>query len=229
MTSATREIEFKFAVKSRQAFADLLDHLELPSSLLDKGITQINHFFDSTNCCLHQRHFVIRLREENNRYLLTIKGEQDSDAVADSILTSRIEEEAILTAASAQALLDGSASPRQVIRDSFTNRAAALLDMIDSACYQQKLVHIGEFRNVRIHLPPVSLPVANAGEKLEFELDTSTFPDGSNEYEIEIEISEHSDAASIEAALKALFQQANIDWHSAPSKAERFFAALHSA
>ena len=98
--------------------------------------------------------------------------------------------------------------------------------MINTACNDQGLVHVGEFSNVRIHLQAVILPGADTGDKLEFELDTSTFPDGSIEHEIEVEIAEHTDAALVESALVELFQQAGIEWHSAPSKAERFFATL---
>ena len=97
--------------------------------------------------------------------------------------------------------------------------------MINAACIDQDLVHIGKFNNVRIHLPPVTIPVANSSEKLVFELDTSTFPDGNIEHELEIEITEHSNAADIEAALIELLHQAGIEWHAAPSKAERFFAS----
>ena len=98
--------------------------------------------------------------------------------------------------------------------------------MINTACDDQGLVHVGEFSNIRIRLPAVILPGANSSDKLEFELDTSTFPDGSIDHEIEVEIAEHTDAALVESTLIELFQQAGIKWHSAPSKAARFFAAL---
>jgi uncharacterized protein YjbK len=226
MKSAGREIEFKFAVNDKQAFEQLIDYLDLPGSVLDNGVTQTNHFFDSPACCLHRHHFVIRLREENNSYILTIKGEQQAEQAENSVLTDRIEEEARLPQESARALLTGEVSPQQIINDHFNSKAASLLTMIETACDQQKLVHIGDFRNVRIHLPPVILPVGNGDERLEFELDSSTFPDGRVDYEIEIEISGQSDAGGIEAALKEMFRQAGIEWHAASSKAVRFFAAI---
>ncbi len=226
MTPHSTEIEFKFAVSGRQAFADLLHYLQLPGSLLDSGITQTNHFFDSPSLCLRENHFVIRIREAGGINTLTIKGEQQSQEIGSEFLTRRIEEEADIPREAADDLLRGEITPQQAISDHFKSRSAALLEMLDNACNDQKLVHIGKFNNLRIHLPPVSLQVENASETVSFELDTSTFPDGNINYEIEVEITAHSDAAGIEAALIDLFQRAGIKWHSAQSKAVRFFAAL---
>jgi len=221
-----REIEFKFGVHSRRAFEQLVAHLGLPESLLTEGVTQVNHFFDSQTRCLHKKHFVIRLREEKEKNILTVKGEQAIQQQGTSVLSDRVEEEVAIPRQAAEDLLHGRISPQQAISDHFKNRSASIMQMIKTACNDQNLVHIGEFSNVRIHLPPVMLAVANTSEKLEFELDTSTFPDGSVEYELEIEITEHNNAASIEAALVELLQQAGIEWHPAASKAERFFATL---
>lgn len=228
MSPSAREIEFKFAVHGKQAFDHLVNHLDLPSSVLENAVIQTNHFFDSPEHCLHNHHYVIRLREEKNRYTLTIKGEQQSPPDGGSVLSNRIEEEVVLPQKSARSMLDGSISPQQIVREHFSSKAASLLNMIETACDQQDLVRIGDFRNVRIHLPPVLLAAGKTSEYVEFELDCSTFPDGKVDYEFEIEISEQSDAESIEMALKELLRQAGIEWHTAPSKAERFFAAITS-
>jgi len=226
MTSPCREIEFKFGVQNRRAFEQLVEHLGLPESLLTEGVTQINHFFDSQALCLHKKHFVIRLREEKEKNILTVKGEKSNQQHGTSVLSNRIEEEVMIPRLAAEDLLQGRISPQQAINDHFKDRSASIVQMIETACNDQNLAHIGEFSNVRTHLPPVMLAVADTSETLEFELDTSTFPNGSVEYEFEIEITEHNNAASIEAALVELFQQAGIEWHPAASKAERFFATL---
>jgi len=228
MSHHTREIEFKFAVPGIPAFEKLIRHLKLPESLLTAGVTQVNHFFDSQTLCLHNKHFAIRLREEKQKNILTIKGEKVLQQKENSILSDRIEEEVAIPQQLAEDLLHDRISPQQVISEHFNSKSAPILAMINTACNDQGLVHIGEFSNVRIHLPPVTLPVASTSDKieLEFELDTSTFPDGSIGYEFEIEITEQNDAARIEAALVELLHQAGIKWHTAPSKAERFFAAI---
>lgn len=226
MISPSREIEFKFGVDNKQAFNRLVKHLKLSESVLTEGVTQVNHFFDSPALCLHKKHFVIRLREEREKHILTIKGEHALPQNGNSVLSNRVEEEVTLPRQAAENLLLGRISPLQAISDHFKARAAPILRMIDTACINHDLVHIGKFSNIRIKLPPVTLAVAAASEKLEFELDSSTFPDGRVEHEIEIEITEHNNAASIEAALLELFQQAGIEWHSATSKAARFFDAI---
>lgn len=226
MKSPSREIEFKFGVPGKQAFYQLVEHLRLPGSVLTEGVTQVNHFFDSPSLCLHRKRCAIRLREEKDQNLLTVKGQKELQPKVNSILSNRVEEEVSIPRQTAVELLHGEIAPQQAIRDHFNSKSDPILTMINSACNGQDLVHIGEFSNIRIRLPPVILPGADTSDKLEFELDTSTFPDGSIDYEIEIEIAEHTDAALVESALVELFQQAGIAWHSAPSKAERFFAAL---
>jgi uncharacterized protein YjbK len=228
MKPPSREIEFKFGVSEKQAFYQLVAHLKLPESALTEAITQINHFFDCPSLCLHKKHFAVRLRQEKDKNLLTVKGEKTPQQKENSILSSRVEEEAVIPRQTAVELLHGKITPQQVIRDHFKNKSEPILTMINTACNDQALVHIGEFSNIRIHLPAVILPGASSSDKLEFELDTSTFPDGSIDHEIEVEIAEHTDAALVESALVELLQQAGIEWHSAPSKAERFFAAITS-
>jgi len=228
MKSPSREIEFKFGVSEKQAFYQLVAHLKLPESVLTEGVTQVNHFFDSSSLCLHKKHFAIRLREEKDKNLLTVKGEKKLQPEENSVLSNRVEEEVAIPRQTAVDLLHGRIAPQQAIRDHFKSKSAPILTMINTACNDQGLVHIGEFSNIRIHLPPVILPGANSSDKLEFELDSSTFPDGSVDHEIEVEIAEHTDAVRIEAALIVLLQQAGIEWHAAPSKAQRFFAAISS-
>lgn len=226
MTARSREIEFKFAVQGAQAFRQLVRQLDLPESSLDHGVSQTNHFFDSPALCLHRHHFVIRLREQGEDHILTIKGEQRSNSDGSTVLTDRIEQEVHLPEGTALALLQGSLGPRQVVERHFEERSAAMLQLIQSACGEEELVHIGEFGNVRIHLPRITLFAGGSPHPVAFELDTSTFPDGSIDHELEIEITEDSDAVAIETALIALLRDAGIEWHSAPSKARRFFGAL---
>ena len=226
MTAHSREIEFKFAVGDRRAFSKLAAHLDLPDNVLDTGITQTNHFFDSNGLCLYRNHFAIRLREQGSRNLLTIKGEQQSTSNGHRVLSDRVEEEVELRHETAQALLQGSITPYQAIEQSFGDKSPALLQLISSACDRKDLLHIGKFKNVRIHLPSVKLDLGATDIDVEFELDTSSFPDGSVDHELEVEITDTSDLAGIQTALIEMLQQAGIIWHSAPSKAKRFFSAL---
>ena len=76
MKPPSREIEFKFGVSEKQAFYQLVAHLKIPESVLTEGVTQLNHFFDSPSLCLHKKHYAVRLREEKDKNLLTVKGEK---------------------------------------------------------------------------------------------------------------------------------------------------------
>lgn len=224
LPARAREIEFKFAVADKQAFRRLLEYLDLSASILDHGVSQINHFFDSEAFCLRDHHHAIRLRQEAQRYVLTLKAEQQTSPAA--VLSDRAEHEVELPEAVALALLQGISSPRQVIRQHFSDRSSTVLPLIEAACGDQALVHIGEFTNERIYLPPVSIAVGENAETVVFEFDTSTFPNGNVDHEIEIEISENQDATAMQAVLIELFDQAGIPWSNAPSKATRFFRAL---
>ena len=224
MPARSREIEFKFAVADKQAFRQFVEYLELSTSLLDRSVRQINHFFDSETFCLRDHHHAIRLRQEGERYTLTLKAEQQAGPAA--VLSDRTEHEVELPNTTALALLQGNTSPQQVIRQHFADRSSTILQLIQSACGDQALVHIGEFVNERVHLPPVSLPVGASVETIVFELDSSTFPNGKVDHELEIEISEDQDATAIQAALIEHLKRAEIEWSSAPSKAKRFFRAL---
>lgn len=228
ITSSSREIEFKFAVEDKQVFERLVRQLNLPESVLHNNVTQTNHFFDSPTHCLHKQHLAIRLREEKGSHLLTIKGANLAKTGKNSVLTDRIEEQVALSHEDAHSLLQGIRSPREIVEQRFGDKATSLLQMIESACDAEQLVNLGMFSNVRIILPAFALTVAGSTETIEFELDTSTFPDGNIEHELEVEITPHSDAANIEQALVKLLHQAGIEWHSAPSKAERFYSALKS-
>ena len=227
MTTRGREIEFKFAVADTQAFRHLLAYLNLPDALLDRGVRQINHFFDSTTFCLRQQALAVRLRHEAGRYRLTLKSEQQSRV--ETVLSDRVEHEVDLPDATALALLRGTTGVRQVIRQHFDDSASTVLQLIHSACVDAPLVHVGEFINERIHLPPVDIPIVDSTANVVFELDTSTFPNGAVEHEFEVEIAEDQDAAAIETALIGLLEQAGITWSSAPSKAKRFFSVITAA
>jgi uncharacterized protein YjbK len=98
--------------------------------------------------------------------------------------------------------------------------------MLEHTCVDEPLKYIGMFRNERIILPEYKLEAGELSTKIVFELDSSTFPDGSVEHEIEVEISDTTHADEIRRALTTLLEQAGISWTTAPSKAARFFARL---
>ena len=136
MESASREIEFKFGVSEKRAFYLLVAHLKLPESVLTEGVTQVNHFFDSPTLCLHKKHFAIRLREEKDKNLLTVKGEKTLHPKNNSVLSNRVEEEVAVPRQTAVDLLHGRIAPQQAIRGAFQKQVHAHIDY-DKYCLQR--------------------------------------------------------------------------------------------
>lgn len=222
MTTPATETEFKFAVRDASAFSALVAHLGLPLGVLDQGMLQTNHFFDTRELSLRGNGLALRLREQAGTYFLTIKGGK-SDRSEDGILSTRIEEERQLDAATAQAMLNGSIAVKDVIAAQFDDHSRQLVDRIKTICEERPLVYIGKFDNSRIKLPAVNLAVGGHRKTLVFELDTIAFPGQAHQYEIELEIPSSEDAAIIKDELVSLLSAAGIEWESAPSKAQRFF------
>jgi uncharacterized protein YjbK len=219
-----REVEFKFAVSGAEAFTRLLDHLGKPRSLLQSGILQVNHLFDTPALALHDHGSIVRLREQGGDYQLTVKGDT-APAATDGVLTERIEYESPVDVDAARTLLRTRRISGDRLAGMISDHADAVHDLLRTAGVHGDLVYIGCFSNERIKLP-VILPVEGARCELLFELDSSEFPDGVTNTEIEVEITGRDDAEAIRSVLLTLLAQAGIDWQTTSNKAERFFAAL---
>ena len=226
MTALSTEIEFKFAVDNAKAFNDLVVRLDLAESVLNNSVTQVNHFFDSPSLCLQQADLAVRLRVQNKNNIFTIKGKSNYHSEDRQSLSERIEEETSIPDHAAHDLLEGHIAPSDIIKQYLPSHADTLQEMIEHACNNEPLNYIGMFRNERIILPEYTLETGNISTNIVFELDSSTFPDGSIEYELEVEISDTTHADDIHHALTNMLEQAGISWKTAPSKAARFFARL---
>ena len=220
------EIEFKFAVDDAEAFNVLVVHLGMPESLLSNSVTQVNHFFDSHSLCLHDADLAVRLRVQNRKNIFTIKGKSSDHAEKRKPLSQRIEVEAEIPDHAAHDLLEGHIAPADIIKQYLPTDADSLLEMIVHACFDEPLKYIGKFSNERIILPEYTLKSGKFSTNIVFELDSSTFLDGSVEYEIEAEIPDIAHADEIHHALTNVLEKAGIKWTTAPSKASRFFARL---
>ena len=225
MTTLSKEIEFKFAVRDESAFTSLVARLGLPAAVLDEAVLQTNHFFDTRQASLRSNGLAIRLREQAGNFYLTIKGGKSSCS-DDGVLSSRIEEERLLDAETAHAMLDGTVSVHAVIAERFRNHTSQLVDVIRKITGEQALVYAGKFENRRITLPPVSLNSDGITQQIEFELDSIAFPGQAPQYEIEVEVPSSEEASQIHDALVALLSAAGIEWSAAESKARRFFAII---
>ncbi len=183
-------------------------------------LAQRNLIFDTPTGALAAARLSLRLRNEDTHWLLTAKGETQTDPA--SLLTSRGEAERPVHAALALHLAAGTAAPLPLLREAApAPMAHALADAIEAAACGAPLGIVGEFRNERTLCPVIiagGLPITVA-------LDCSEMPDGSVEHELELEVP-HSALAPAAAFLDDLMRRAGVPLRPALSKRQRFARAL---
>lgn len=220
------EIELKFAVDDESAFDALLRHLDLPTREFLRTTKQTNHFFDTRDFALEDRRVCLRLREEGSTYLLTLKANEEISS-EDGVATRRIEEEVHLSPGEAVDVLRGSVSPRDALAQRLSEEKRDVLALLDEALGSAELHYVGQFENLRTHLPEVELPLpGDSSVRLRFELDRSRFSADVSGREIEVEVPASADLAVVHRAVVGLLEAAGIAWHPTTSKAKRFFETL---
>jgi inorganic triphosphatase YgiF len=213
------ETELKLRLPDDAARQRLLALLLRPGIALPEPSLQENHFFDTEDDALRRNECALRLRAEDGRWELALKGPALS--TGDAALHVRGEEQRTLDARAAAAVLDGSRSPLDLLLE--TRPQASLVRRVRELVGREPLVPKGSFRNERLRLGPEQL--ARAWE-LCLELDRTTFPGGTIDQELEVELRESRQAPAVLAALRALLREAKIEWAPASSKVARLFRIL---
>ena len=220
-----QEIEFKFLVDDPAAFERLTaDVGDVP---FQNPVLQVNHFFDTVGHRLAEVGIALRLRQEGEgsaaRWIVTAKGPKDS---SDPLIAARPEEELEVDSEHAAAILAGSASPLERIAEE--RPRSPLLARLAAALGEEPLMHAGAFENRRARLGPVDIEAEGRVHALLFELDTTTFPGGRVDHEIEVEVRATEDAESLRGHLVGRLARLGIGWRTADSKAKRFRKALET-
>lgn len=222
-----REVEFKLQLRGEADFETLLGRIEGGPSEVPAALLQVNHFFDTAGESLACAGQALRLRVEGEgqgeHHLLTAKG--PALAGHERTLTVRPEEELAISRAQGEAVLAGELDPLALLSAAPAGESSDLLASMRERVAGQRLRELGSFRNWRARTGPLTLAFGGEPLALVFELDKSEYPDGSVAYELEVEL-EQALAERARAALRALFEAAGLEWSSAPSKAQRFRAAL---
>jgi uncharacterized protein YjbK len=221
VSGGATEIELKLAVDDAAA----LERIARAAGGAADAVTvaQTNHFFDTADRALDRGRFVLRLRAEDADWYLTAKGSTVTSA--GGALKRSLEEELQIDDATARALLAGTASPLDRLDDRSSSTRDALVAALRDAVGAAPLTTIGSFTNRRTKLP-TTLSVHGAPLPVVLELDTTTFPGGVVHHEVEVELTEGTDAAAAERALRDLLARAGVVGRPAPGKSKRFFAAL---
>jgi CYTH domain-containing protein len=213
------EREFKLHIPSEAALQSLLAQLGVqpPAPVL-----QTNHFFDTAARDLGAARLGLRLREERERFTLTLKG---ALLDATSTLASRPEEELELPPAVARSILAGRRSPLAALAAS-PLAGTALVEQAKHLVGPRLLVHLGAFENERLRVGPLALPAGEPGPPLVLEFDRTRFPGGVVDRELEVELPAGARPEAVERALRSLFSAVGLRPDSVNSKAARFFRLL---
>jgi hypothetical protein len=213
------EREFKLRIPDEAARAALIARLGGASA---PPAQQVNHFFDTRTRALRRARLGLRLREEEGRFTLALKGPPREDHPS---LAARSEEELELDAGTARALLSGE---RAVLEALGWRRSSAgpLVRQALRLAGKEPLLRVGAFENERLRIGPLAFPPGSTGPALVFELDRTTFPGGRVERELEVELPEGADPVELERGLGELFRALGIAVESLPSKARRLFRIL---
>jgi len=211
------EREFKLQLGDAHAFEALRGALKPHEA---RTARQENHFFDTPARGLRAAHLALRLRSEEERWFLTLKGPRQDVPGA---LSARAEEELELDAREAQALLEQEADPLGPLERG-PQGAVELVRAARRAADGQRLARLGSFLNERTRLGPLVLEKVSA--PLVLELDHTRFPGAHEAFELEVEVPESVEPAAVERALRALLAQLGLPWRVGENKAARFFRLL---
>jgi len=225
-----KEVELKWRVSSEKELKQVADialkRIDLEQT--PKPVRQNNTFFDTADGDLKKNGVILRLRQEDESYVLTAKTSIVADDQGSKALAVRLEEEIDVPAPDAAMFLEGQASPILFFRkaayptDALAQKQRLLMvGRLAKAGGKKTLVALGSFVNYRQKIP---FMVDN--HRLVLEFDTATFPGDQTHYEVELEVPIHLEPQVAEERLLGLFEEAKVQGRSAPGKANRFFRAL---
>jgi|CXWL01.1.fsa_nt_gi uncharacterized protein YjbK len=216
-----KETEFKFRVSSQ---ADLDAVAKAAAAVPGKAVHQENHFFDTTGRRLDKAKYVVRLRQEDSTFFLTVKGPSTSSK--DGSLTAKAETEREVSPGEAAQVREGQVSALAVLQAAqLAPEEAVVIEQLSGVLGTEPLVYAGGFSNDRLRLD-TALAVNGQTATVTLELDRTTFPGKVVHYEIEVEVPAGVDPEGLATALKALFANAGVETRNGPGKAKRFFAAM---
>ena len=205
------EIELKYALANRGEFDRLLAHLQNYAVEKQTVLSQTNTFFDTPSGLLQKAGFILRLRAENDRFVLTAKGDAPADRTGEGVLTCRLEEEAEVPEAVAQHILAGKQDPLAAL-------SARQNGLPREAQRTEQLQPWGEFTNIRR-----VLPIKIGAHRFFFECDETRFASDRTDYEIEIELEDKTHASVVNQFVEESFAELHIQKRSTTGKAVRFF------
>ncbi len=226
-----QEIELKYRFHDANTFQRVKETAMSISQAKDfLLLKQNNYFFDTSDLILRANSLAIRLRYENDRFILCIKGNDPKAAKNQKSMSIKLEYEDDIPETIARQLLEQKCSPldyllaQSAANDSKKIRTREFLcKQISILSSNKPLQMIGSFTNQR-----TCIPVAIAQNEFLLEMDETTFKSEIIHYEVELEIPTSLHYQNAEHFLLELFQKANAQFFASNGKAERFYQFLTS-
>ncbi len=188
--SESREIELKFDLQSMENHSRLLEFLGRATS----PALQENLFFDTPDRSLEKAGWAFRVRLEEQRAFITLKGRRSESPEG---LAVRTEIESPLPLELALQFKTKGIS--------IENLPEKIADQLHRIAVTEPLTLRLGFRNHRLAVP------YPAGEcELILEIDRTEFPDGSVDYELEVEIADEKLYERITGEITRLLERCNV-------------------
>jgi len=222
------EIEIKYRLESAKSLLAVETALGIQSSTQRRQVLrQVNYFFDTKDFLLKKANLALRLRQENEQFILCAKGTATNGPKTPKSAATRFEYEEKISKALAMQMLADKVSPVQKLEeqtdklDPASKTRLFLLGRIGEVAKQKSLRVVGSFTNIR-----TCLPIRVNGQVLTLELDETTFPGHVIHYEVELELPQDSDHELAERVLCKLFDKAGVKYSPSEGKSDRLFKML---
>ncbi len=186
----TTQGEPNLEIEIKLQLASFMDYLKLIGSLspLDGERHHVNSFYDSEDRLLSRGGWALRVRAESDRGFVTLKSIDAPLGTA----TVRREIEAEIGPAAAHRIL--------LLQEEVLDLDVAPVKFIQEHFPKIRLAKLIQFENVR------SLKNYQIGDyQYLFEIDKTSFSDGSVDYELEVELESQDRVVFVENALRRLF------------------------
>lgn len=219
-----KEIELKYLLSSKEDLVRLqgalLPYMKDKPSLL----VQENYYFDTSKLTLKKDGISLRLRKENNDFLLCAKQSLRKKRQK-SHLSVRLEFEGLVSKEAGELMIEQYLSPLEAYK---------LLPAVGEALDTRKLLYghmkkaldlgvqlLGSFINHR-----TAVPIEILGHKITLELDHSFYPKGIEIFEVEVEFISAEQAELLRPLIEDLFRQVPIKTSKSISKSSRLYRIL---
>lgn len=188
-SDAHLEIEIKLQLASFPDYLKLLGFV----GAIEREAEQLNAFFDTPDRQLARLGWAFRVRATDHHGLMTLKGLPTAQGAA--AIRPEIEE-----AIELQTALDIIHLRREAL-----DFASAPVAWIKGNNVHGELVRLVMFKNTRLYKQ-----VTLDDRPYQFEIDKTDYPDGSVEYELEVELPDRSAEHQTTASLRSLFDRLAI-------------------